>query len=469
MNLRLLRDILLLRSLRWRLTAWYLLLVGVILTLFCASTYILVRRVLLDNFDEILANQANLAAQTLDLANPELAFSERPLRIGALNDEHLIRVYDRAGTLIYNDNREEHSDELLKAVPDALDGRRTALQIKGREGPMRVLTFPVSADGEVRGVLQAGLSLNDVNDTLRALLKIMLILAPTLLLLASGGGLFLADRALRPIDRITRAAQQISAENFTRRLDLSGPDDEVGRLGRTFDAMITRLQIAFEQQRRFTADASHELRTPLTAMIGQIDVALERPRAAEGYRAVLAGVREQAQRLARLVNDLLFLARADARAAPALPEPIDLDQLLPAVIAQLAPLAEARAQTLAYRSAGPLPTTGVEDDLIRLFLNLLDNAIRYTPAGGKIDVAANRAPSGLRVVISDSGPGIAADQLPLIFERFARADRGRNRAQGGSGLGLAIAQSIAGSHRGRILVESQVGQGSTFTVVLPQA
>ena len=149
---------------------------------------------------------------------------------------------------------------------------------------------------------------------MRTLLKVMLLLAPAMLLLASGGGLFLANRALAPIDRITRTAQRISAEDLSQRLDLRGPDDEVGRLARTFDAMLTRLQSAFEQQRRFAADASHELRTPLTAMIGQIDVAIERPRDAESYRATLCTVREQARRLARLANDLLFLARAGCAA-----------------------------------------------------------------------------------------------------------------------------------------------------------
>jgi signal transduction histidine kinase len=235
--------------------------------------------------------------------------------------------------------------------------------------------------------------------------------------------------------------------------------------------MITRLQLAFEQQRRFTADASHELRSPITAIIGQIDVAVERTRDAESYQATLLSVREQAQRLARLTNDLLYLARSDAQPKPVLKEPIDLGQLLPAIVAQLEPLAEARNQTLQIQLPPTLLTHGNEDDLIRLFLNLLDNAIRYTPIGGSIAIetgthTTNNQPT-IHVAIRDTGPGIAPEHLPHLFERFFRVDRGRTRAQGGTGLGLSIAQTIAQAHGGQIQATSTLGQGSTFTVTLP--
>src|SRR5436190_1229025 len=193
------------RSLRWRLTGWYVLLLAGVLLLFSAGTYLAVRELLLDNIDDVLRHQAALVA----------------------------------------------------------------------------------------------LALEDSEDTLEALLKVLLALAPAMLLLASGGGLFLADRALAPIDRITRTARRISAENLSGRIGMRGPDDEVSRLARTFDAMLERLDAAFARQRQFTADASHELRTPLTSIIGQIDVTLEQPRDTDSYCANLAAVREQARRLAR--------------------------------------------------------------------------------------------------------------------------------------------------------------------------
>jgi len=482
-------------SLRWRLTGWYVLLLTSVLLLFSAGTYITVYKLLLDNFDELLASQANLIVQTVDFNERNLTLQNDSLRAGRRDDEHLTRIYRPDSTLIYDDNPQEQGSELAEAVRSALDGDKQIIQVRGHEGQMRVLSLPITHDGQIIGALQIGISLEDLHGTMRTLLKVLLLLAPAMLLIASGGGWFLATRALTPIDRLTRTAQRISAEDLSQRINLRGADDEVGRLAHTFDAMLTRLQSAFEQQRRFTADASHELRTPLTAIIGQIDVAIERPRDAESYRVTLATVREQANRLTHLANDLLFLARADAQPAPVADELIDLGNLLPAIVAQVEPLADDRQQQIALDQPPELFVHGNEDDLIRLFLNLLDNAIRYTPPGGRISItaaiehsqpAANRAsgrmtainahehthaPTQPSVVVSihDTGPGVAPEHLPRVFDRFFRADRGRNRAQGGSGLGLAIAQSIANTHGGRLEVTSTIGQGSTFTAILPCA
>ncbi|MBK9715274.1 MAG: HAMP domain-containing protein [Kouleothrix sp.] len=478
-----LQELIMSRSLRWRLTAWYVLLLSGLLLVFSAGTYVAVYKLLLSSFDDVLSSQANLIIQTIDVSDPELTLKNAALRAGRRNDEHLTRLYRADGTLIFDDNPEERASELVDAVERALEeGKQERLLIRGREGELRVVTFPVTRDGKVAGALQVGLALEDLNDTMRTLLKVMLLLAPAMLLLASGGGLFLANRALSPIDRITRTAQRISGEDLSRRIALDGPDDEVGRLARTFDAMLARLQSAFEQQRRFAADASHELRTPLTAMIGQIDVAVERSRDAESYRGTLLAVREQAQRMARLSNDLLQLARSDAQPAAVAQEPIDLGDLLPAIVAQVEPLAQARGQTIVCEPAGPLWVRGSEDDLIRLFLNLLDNAIRYTPQGGTITVAGaaiadcklqiadySNPQSAIQVSVSDTGQGIAPEHLPHLFDRFFRVDRARSRAQGGSGLGLAIARSIVQAHGGQLLVASDVGRGSTFTAILPRA
>jgi heavy metal sensor kinase len=480
-------------SLRWRLTGWYVLLLTAVLLLFSAGTYIAVYKLMLDNFDDLLASQANLIVQTIDFSDRNLTLQNDSLRADRRDDEHLTRIYHADRTLIYDGNPRELIPELNDAMSDALDGDKQIVQVRGRAGPMRVLSLPITHDGQIIGALQVGVSLEDFRDTMRTLLKVLLLLAPALLLVASGGGLFLANRALTPIDRLTRTAQRISAEDLSQRLNLRDADDEVGRLAHTFDAMLARLQSAFEQQQRFTADASHELRTPLTAIIGQIDVAIERPREAESYRATLATVREQARRLARLANDLLFLARADAQPTLVVNELIDLSNLLPAIVAQVEPLADDRQQQITFDQPPELFVRGNEDDLIRLFLNLLDNAIRYTPPGGRIRIAAeigHSAQSASRhaaidardrsrtytpaqplviVSIHDTGPGVKPEHLPRLFDRFFRADRGRNRAQGGNGLGLSIAQSIATAHGGRLEVSSAIGQGSTFIAILPCA
>jgi heavy metal sensor kinase len=456
-------------SLRWRLTGWYVLLLAGVLLLFSAGTYLAVRKLLRDNLDDGLAHQAELIVQAVTIERGEPMLPREARLAERRSNDFFLRLYRGDGALVFADVREgQKLPELSDALEEALRGEDEFSQARVGGSTFRIATYPVIRDGRVVGALQIGLSMGDVEETLWTLLKVLLALAPALLMLASGGGLFLANRALRPIDRITRTAQRISAENLGGRIGLHGPDDEVGRLAWTFDAMLARLEAAFERQRRFTADASHELRTPLTAILGQIDVALERPREAESYRKTLTTIREQAQRLARLVGDLLFLARADAQSVPLVVEALDTAALLRAVVAQVEPLAVARDLRLELTSV-PLKVHGNEDDLIRLFLNLLDNAIRYTPPGGRIALSCTSGSGEIAIHISDSGPGIAPEHLPRLFDRFYRVDRGRNRTHGGSGLGLTIAQSIAQAHGGQIAVESVVGQGSTFTVTLPAA
>jgi heavy metal sensor kinase len=458
------------RSLRWRLTGWYVLLLAGVLLLFSAGTYLAVRELLQDNVDDVLRHQAALVAQTIDIAGSAPVPRGEVALPARRDSEHFTRLYRADGTLSFDDNAAVgYAPPLVAEARKALRGADAISQVDTDQGAMRVGTFPIQRDGQVVGALQVGLALEDSEDTLQTLLKVLLALAPAMLLLASGGGLFLADRALAPIDRITRTARRISAENLSGRIGMRGPDDEVGRLARTFDAMLERLDAAFARQRQFTADASHELRTPLTAIIGQIDVTLEQPRDTESYRATLAAVREQARRLARLSNDLLFLAHADVPLDAVAFEPLDLSDLLPAIAAQVAPLAAARAQTVALAPLPPLAVLGNEDQLIRLILNLLDNALCYTPPGGRIALGGALDGTNVTIRVSDSGPGIAPEHLPRLFDRFFRGDRSRGRAQGGSGLGLAIAQSIARAHGGRIDVESTVGRGSAFTVVLPVA
>lgn len=457
------------RSLRWRLVGWYVLLLTGVLLLFSIGIYLAVQKLLLDSVDDALTHQAALIANTIVITDdgPHLK-GDVELR-GRRDSEFFTRLYRSDGTQSFEQNSmSERAPDQPDAVADALRGKRRITQAQTREGTMRIATFPIAEDKRIVGAIQVGMSLEDSEDTLRRLIKVLLVLAPTILLLASGGGLFLAYRALAPIDRITRTAQRISAENLGGRIAFTGPNDEVGRLARTFDAMLARLEAAFIRQRQFTADASHEIRTPLTAIIGQIDVALERPRDTASYQATLTTVREQAQRLARLASDLLFLARADAQALRVVTEPIALDSLLPAIVAQVEPLAAARSQTVTLTPA-PAVTYGDEDQLIRMLLNLLDNAIRYTPPGGRIAVDCTPANGSIAIRVADSGPGIAQEHLPRLFDRFYRIDRGRNRAQGGSGLGLAIAQCIAQAHGGQITIESAIGQGSAFTVVLPGA
>ncbi|GIV78039.1 MAG: hypothetical protein KatS3mg050_2433 [Litorilinea sp.] len=283
------------------------------------------------------------------------------------------------------------------------------------------------------------------------------------------GGYWLAGRTLAPIEQLRQEAAAISAHTMGQRRRLGDhlPNDEVGRLARTFDDMLARLDAVFQQQRRFTADASHELRTPLSIIRGEIDVALERPRTPTMYVQVLTSIRAEAERMSRLVADLLWLSRSDNRQLSLQVEPLDLAELLEALVEQLAGAAETAGVHLKLAMSPPIPLCGDMDRLLQLFLNLLDNAITYAP-GSTVTVRVHPEPHTVRVEVADTGPGIPAEHLPHLFERFYRVDPARSREQGGSGLGLAIAQEIAQAHGGHIQVSSILHAGTTFTVTLPR-
>jgi heavy metal sensor kinase len=296
------------------------------------------------------------------------------------------------------------------------------------------------------------------------LLKEMLMSVPVVLLTAALGGLFLANRALKPIAQITRTAQEISAGELSRRIGDRGAADEVGRLARMFDQMLDRLQDAFEREKRFTADASHELRTPLTAIKGRIGMILSQPRTQDQYKNTLSQLEIQVDRMIRLTNDLLFLSRLEQQRLSWNPITLDLSNLLEATVEQMRPLAEERQIRLNEKIKLGLFVQGDPDHLIRVFLNLLDNAIKYTPANGQVSIQADHQDSEVWVTVSDTGAGIAPEHLPHLFERFYRVEVARTRQAGGTGLGLAIAYEIVRLHGGTMNVESILDQGTTFTI-----
>ena len=350
----------------------------------------------------------------------------------------------------------------------ALAGESNSRKVKlDDDDPLRVKTLPILLDGAVVGALEVGQSEDDVSDTLATLIIIMAIAYPVTLVVASLGGFFLAGRALSPIDNITRAARQISAEDLGQRLGLRLPDDEVGRLARTFDEMIARLEDAFRRQRQFTADASHELRTPLTIIKGQIEVSLQKDRESEAYRQVLQGVNEEVDRLIRLSGSLLTLTRADAGQIPLTFEAVDVGDIVAGIVEQVRPAATDKGIAIGYDPGPPLTVKADEDLMLQLMLNLLDNAIKYTPRGGKVSVGWSTDGKLVALQVKDTGIGIAPEHLPYLFDRFYRVDKARTRAEGGAGLGLAISHWIAQVHNASIDVYSAPGQGPSFTLLLP--
>ena len=410
---------------RLRLTLWYVFLLAVILAAFAAGVYLLLRHTLYQNLNESIQNRASALINTIQYEGDRpILPGQAPFR-DPVEGEHFARGFDASGVLSFDDTAALGDVPVdTKAVADALAGKSTTrrVQIVGGDDPMRVKTLPIIRDGVVLGALEVGQSEEDVSDTLGSLLLIIGIAYPVTLVVAGFGGVFLAGRALSPIDNISRTARHISAEDLGQRLNLRLPDDEVGRLARTFDEMIARLDDAFRRQRQFTADASHELRTPLTIIKGQIEVSLQKEREPEVYRQVLQGVNEEVDRLIRLAGSLLTLTRADAGQIPLTLEKINVVEMVTGVLEQVRSTATDKGVGLQLDPGSPATVEADEDLLLQLTLNLLDNAIKYTPSGGQVNVGWRMNGSQFELRVQDTGNGIAHEHIPYLFDRFYRVD-----------------------------------------------
>jgi heavy metal sensor kinase len=268
------------------------------------------------------------------------------------------------------------------------------------------------------------------------------------------------------VDRIARTAQEIEEGDLSRRISVN-TKDELGRLASTLNAMIERLESAFQRQKQFTGDASHELRAPLAVIEAESSLALKKERPSSDYRQSLETIAQEAKRMSSIINQLLILARADAGKEEWNFTQVNLGRLISNLSTDIEILCQEKGLSFQLDHTGDLVVKGDEARLRGLLMNLLDNAVRYTPSPGTISVSLRREGQMVVVAITDTGVGIPAEDIPLIFERFYRVDKSRSRAEGGSGLGLAICRHIAEAHGGKIEVESRVGAGSTFSVWLP--
>jgi heavy metal sensor kinase len=298
------------------------------------------------------------------------------------------------------------------------------------------------------------------------LVHTLIIAIPLALAVAAGGGIFLARRALKPVDEIAKTAQQIEENDLSRRIDVN-TKDELGRLAATLNQMIARLEKAFQRQKQFTSDASHELRTPLSVIEAESTLALQKERPSSDYRQSLETISQEARQMSSLIDQLLTLARADAGKEQWNFTEVNLGELIANLSTDAEVLCQEKGLTFQLGQTPDLAVKGDEARLRELFMNLVDNAVRYTPAPGTISISLRREGQMAVLAITDTGVGIPAEDIPLIFERFYRVDKSRSRAEGGTGLGLAICRHIAEAHGGKIEVESRVGVGSTFSVWLP--
>ncbi len=459
------------RSFRLRLTVWYLTFFSLLFVVFGVFLYGILSSALEKRLDDTLISQANTAAV---LFQDEIEEMKGDLAKAAAEAVSEMRL--RGSTVAVFDGSKMLAASAPVVRPEL---EAVAAQAAAAPEPDLVLTMPLSGRHGARAAVHrittdrtylalAVEPLDSIVASLNVVRRVLLFGMPVLLVLAGIGGYWLSTRSLAPLGWMAEQARQISGSNLHARLEIGQAADELTVLAASFNELLARLDQSFESMRRFVADASHELRTPISVIRGEADVALSHDRPAAEYRESLAIVLDESRRLSRLVDDLLNLARADAGHVRLQVRDFYFNDLIAECCRSVQTLAAARHIELECRTAGDVPFRGDEELLRRLVVNLLDNAIRYTPDGGKVSAELEAYGPDVRVRVSDTGVGIAPEAASHVFERFYRADKARSRADGGFGLGLPIVKWIAESHHGDVQLTSHPESGSVFTVTLPR-
>ena len=460
-----------LRSVRARLTLWYTAILALVLITFSGICYALLAQEIRSATDASLADTAHEFAGAF--ANDRVNVSGgRDVLLDFHYSDRQIMVLSEEGQIEASSRLHLEQPEVLRIATIVRHARSGLYTVAGgsENDGIRIIMVPLEVLGKKHfGVVAQDLS--EQSDRLERAASAVAYGIPLALILAAAGGYLLARKSLAPVTSMSVKARQISAETLTERIVVDNEHDELGFLATTLNDLLERLQHAFESQRSFMADASHELRTPMSIIQGEADVALARnDRPSHEYRESIEIIQKAAGRLTRIVQNLFLLARADAGSYPMTTTRFYFDELLSECAHAMRSVALARGVALTCEVPPDLIIHADEELLHRMLLNLLDNAVKFTPAGGRVDIRAECTPAGYVVRVSDTGEGIPAAEAPRIFNRFFRGDRLRRRVPGnesGAGLGLPIARWIAETHDGTLNLERSDEGGSTFVVSLP--
>lgn len=449
-----------LNTIKFRLTVSYLAAMVVLLLVFNGTAYFLLSRHLYKHLDDSLRFRMNEIQTCIE---PDGAggftFDEKT--------SELVFIYDSNGRLVQSIGPNIAYTGLNQLATRALLGQYSFSTGKIPDGTeLRFYATPFMIDPHTRIAVILGTLTEGTREILVTIIRILGASSLAVLLLSCLSGLVLANRSLKPVERITATAKNIEETDLSRRINVKS-DDELGHMASTFNGMLDRLEAAFKRQRRFTADASHELRTPLSIVQAESTLALEKERTPDEYRKSLEVISQETSYMSSVIGDLLFLARNDVGKEPFQFDEINLKDLAAELSHEADILAQQKGISFKLGPTDNLLVKGDKVKLRQLFLNLLENAVKYTPGGGIVSLLTSRKDKTAVLSVSDTGIGIPPEHLPYIFDRFYRVDKDRSRAEGGTGLGLSIAWQIALAHGGNIEVQSSVGEGSTFQVLLP--
>jgi heavy metal sensor kinase len=463
------------KSIRSRLTAWYILLLGIILILFSIFLNYFLSKRLYESVDNSLTVSATVVA-----TSAVMKFNRSPLPrldqffeqfMGAGNLNKFYRIYDGSGNVGSRSNNIDASKFPLsqEAYADALSGKNSyeTFLVDGKH-PIRVITMPILRETKLVNLVQVGTSLEAVKETLRNLRIFLFTAVPSVLVFATLFARFLARRALKPISKIIKTARDIGqGQELSQRIPVFKVQDELGQLALTFNEMMDRLENSFAQMRQFSSDASHELRTPLTVLQGQNELVLSKLRDPKEYQEVIISNLEEIKYMSKVLEDLFVLSRSDENQVLLNYKPMDLRDLVEEVCRHAEMLAEEKDISIVIAFLEPVKINGDEVRLRQMVWNILHNGIKYTQPGGELKVSLLEESGFALLSIQDTGIGIPDKDLPFIFDRFYRVDKARSKGEGGSGLGLSICKHIAEAHKGKIEVESKPSLGTRFKIHIP--
>ena len=488
-----------LKSVRFKIILWYMFILAITLSLFSALLYHSFSLRLHADIDDLLESRAEGISDSIDTYWESEKLDGRPNNISsdasnsAENENFIkiaqkwveersndpkfpnivVQIFDNKGVHIASSKNMAHITKLPEKIcktiaADTVYFENTSIEFgTGKPIALRICTIPVVENGKIAYIIQVASSLGSAQSALKILRIVLFLLLPLIVFLTGVIGIFLANIALNPVDRIIDDIHNITAKNLKLRVELPDTNDEIYRLVSTFNDMLARLDRVFSSQRQFIEDLAHELKTPLAILKGEIEVTLKKIRSTQEYSAVLKSSLEEVDRMSNIIDNLLMLARFENNAMELDMEKLDIGLLAEKSVEDITILARAKDITVSFSAAKSIFIKGDERALKRLFLNLLDNAVKYTNKNGAIDVTITEEHDYAKIIIRDTGIGISEDNLSFIFDRFYRVNAFCN--QPGFGLGLSIAKSISEAHHGRIEVKSKVNSGTSFSVYLPLA